>query len=139
LDQIFASETSQLQELLETEGSATKKIKLFVETSIEDLEKMKPMMPIFFDFWSLSVRNQKIKKAIKRYYQNFLDLLKPIIEEGIENGEFCPMDPAEAAIALGSLYEGTILFYIYFPEIIDLKTQFRANFKLTLEGLMSKP
>lgn len=139
LDQIFDSETSQLREILEAEDSATKKIQLFVEMSIEDLEKMKPLMPIFFDFWSLSVRNPNIKQAIKGYYQNFLDLLTPIIEEGIESGEFSPMDPAEAAVALGSLYEGTILFYIYFPEIIDLKTQFRSNLKLTLEGLTGKP
>ncbi|MFN2263254.1 MAG: TetR/AcrR family transcriptional regulator [Anaerolineales bacterium] len=139
LDQIFDSETTQLREILEAEDSATKKIELFVEMSIKDLEKMKPLMPIFFDFWSLSVRNPNIKQAIKRYYQNFLDLLTPIIEEGIESGEFSPMDPAEAAVALGSLYEGTILFYIYFPEIIDLKTQFRSNFKLTLEGLIGKP
>jgi len=139
LDQIFDSETTQLREILEAEDSATKKIELFVEMSIEDLENMKPLMPIFFDFWSLSVRNPKIKQAIKGYYQNFLDLLTPIIEAGIENGEFSPIDPAEAAVALGSLYEGTILFYIYFPEIIDLKTQFRSNFKLTLEGLIGKP
>lgn len=139
LDQIFDSETSQLRELLETEDSATNKIELFVETSIKDLEQMKPLMPIFFDFWSLSVRNQNIKQAIKGYYQNFLDLLRPIIQEGIENGEFYPMDATEAAIALGAVYEGTILFYIYFPEIIDLKTQFRSNFRLTLEGMIRKP
>jgi hypothetical protein len=106
---------------------------------VTDLERMKPLMPIFFDFWSLSVRNKNIKQAIKRYYKNFLDLIEPIIQLGIDQGEFRPQDPAEVAVALGALYEGTILFYIYFPETIDIKQQFRANFNLIIEGLICNP
>lgn len=138
LDQVFDWETSHLKELLGRESSPTKKIELFIDTMILDMDKIKPLMPIFFDFWALSVRNKNIKQAIKRYYRDFLDLLEPIIQEGIDQGEFRPIDAAEAAVALGALYEGTILFYIYFPDTIDLNQQFRSNFRLALEGLIRK-
>ena len=138
LDQIFDFETSRVRELLEREASAKMKLEVFVETTIKDLERMKPLMPIFFDFWALSVRKKSIKRAIRRYYQKFLDLIEPIIADGIEQGEFRSVDVRETAIAIGAMYEGTILFYIYFPDYIDFENQFRSNLGLVLEGLYLK-
>ena len=135
LDQIFDYEMAHLQEFMGSEYSALKQLDLFVEISIKDLVRIKPLMPIFFEFWSLSVRKPKIKRAIKRYYQNFLDLLEPIIKQGIEQGEIRPVDPYATAVALGALFEGTILFVIYFPDSTDLEKQFKLNLNLALEGL----
>jgi hypothetical protein len=115
------------------------KLEVFVETTIKELEKMKPLMPIFFDFWSLSVRKKTIHQAIKRYYQSFLDLVEPVLEQGIEQGEFRPVVVSETAIAIGAMLEGTILFYVYFSDIIDLERQFRTNLDLILEGICIKP
>ena len=139
LDQIFDYETGYIRELLEREDSAKMKLAVFVETTIKELEKMKPLMPIFFDFWSLSVRKKTINQAIKRYYQSFLDLVEPVLEQGIEQGEFRPVVVSETAIAIGAMLEGTILFYVYFSDIIDLERQFRTNLDLILEGICIKP
>ena len=139
LDQIFDYETGYIRELLEREDSAKMKLEVFVETTIKELEKMKPLMPIFFDFWSLSVRKKTINQAIKRYYQSFLDLIEPVLEQGIEQGEFRPVVVSETAIAIGAMLEGTILFYVYFSDIIDLERQFRTNLDLILEGICIKP
>ena len=138
LDQIFDYETGHVRELLEREDSAKLKLEVFIETMVKDLEKMEPLMPIFFDFWSLSVRKKTINQAIKKYYQRFLDLIEPIIEDGIEQDEFRPVDVKETAVAIGAMYEGTILFYVYFPELIDFENQFRSNLELLLEGLYIK-
>jgi TetR/AcrR family fatty acid metabolism transcriptional regulator len=139
LDQIFDYETTHIREILEREDSAKAKLEVFVDTTIKDLEKMKPLMPIFIDFWSLSVRKKTINQAIKRYYQNFLDLIEPIIELGIKQDEFRPVNISETALALGAIFEGTILFYIYFPDTVDFEKQFRSNLDLILEGLIRKP
>jgi AcrR family transcriptional regulator len=136
LDRVFDWEAAQMQEILEREDSAQKKLEIFVETTLQDLTKMEPLMPIFFDFWSLSVRNKTINKAIKRYYQSFIDMVEPIIERGIERGEFRSLDVRETALAIGALFEGTILFYAYFYDTIDLETQFRTGLDLVLEGLV---
>ena len=138
LDQIFDYETGHVRELLERENSAKLKLEVFIETMVKDLEKMKPLMPIFFDFWSLSVRKKTINQAIKKYYQRFLDLIEPIIEDGIEQGEFRPVNVKETAVAIGAMYEGTILFYVYFPDFINFENQFRSNLDLILEGLYIK-
>ena len=138
LDQIFDYETGHVRELLERENSAKLKLEVFIETMVKDLEKMKPLMPIFFDFWSLSLRKKTINQAIKKYYQRFLDMIEPIIEDGIEQGEFRSVNVKETAVAIGAMYEGTFLFYVYFPDFIDFENQFRSNLELILEGLYIK-
>lgn len=138
LDQIFDYETGHVRELLKRENSAKLKLEVFIETMVKDLEKMKPLMPIFFDFWSLSLRKKTINQAIKKYYQRFLNMIEPIIEDGIEQGEFRSVNVKETAVAIGAMYEGTILFYVYFPDFIDFENQFRSNLNLILEGLYIK-
>jgi AcrR family transcriptional regulator len=138
LDQFFNWETAHLRELLDREVSAQKKLEIFVETTIKDLNKIKPLMPILFDFWSLSVRKKTVNQAIKRYYQNFLDLIEPIIQQGIDQGELRQFNVSETAIALGAIFEGTILLYFYFPDTVDFEKQFRSNLDLILEGLIRK-
>jgi AcrR family transcriptional regulator len=137
LDRIFDWEAVQMHEILDREISAQKKFDLFIETSLQDLKKMEPLMPIFFDFWSLSIRNKTINKAIKRYYQSFIELVEPILELGIEQGEFRSVNVRETALAIGALFEGTILFYGYFTDIMDLETQFRTGQNLIMKGLIS--
>ena len=136
LDRVFDWESAHLDEILDREASAELKLERFVDVTLQDLNKMKPLMPIFFDFWSLSVRNKNINKAIKRYYQNFIDIVEPIIELGIQRGEFRIVDVRETALAIGALFEGTILLYAYFYDILNLETQFRTGLELILEGLL---
>jgi AcrR family transcriptional regulator len=139
LDRIFDYETAHVRAILEREDSAKAKLEVFVDTMISDIDKMKPLMPIFFDFWSLSVRKKTINQAIKRYYQNFINLIEPIIEQGIENDEFRPVNVQETVVAIGAMYEGTILFHIYFSDVVDFEKQFRTNMDLILQGLMRNP
>ncbi len=136
LDKIFDYEISHVRGFLEKEDSQKAKLDIFVDTMIKDLVRMKPLMPIFIDFWSLSIRNKTINEAIKRYYQNFIDLIEPIIEQGIKEGEFRKVNAGETTIALGAIFEGSILLYLYFPNSIDIEKQFRTNLDLFMKGLI---
>lgn len=139
LDRIFDYERSQIKERLASAESAQMKFEILIETMIKEIERIKPLMPIFFDFWSLSVRKKTINRTIKRYYQSFFDLIEPIIEQGIERGEFHPVDVREIAVAISAMYEGTILLYFYFSDTIDIEKQFRTNLDIMLEGLLLRP
>ena len=63
-------------------------------------------------------------------------MIEPIIQEGIDAGEFRPVDAKKVAVSLGAMFEGTILFLIYFPETTDIKKQFRFNIEFALKGLL---
>ena len=137
LDQIFDYETTHVREILEREDSAKIKLEVFVDMTIKDIAKMKPLMPIFFDFWSLSVRKKNINQAMKRYYQNFLDLIEPVIRQGISTGEFRRVDVKQTTLTIGAVFEGTILMWAYFPEMIDFDKQFRTTLDILLQGIVA--
>ena len=82
------------------------------------------------------MRRESIKQAIKRYYQSFLELIEPVISLGIQQGEFRSIDPKRTAIAIGAMFEGTILLHVYFPEDIKFIEQFRTNLDLVFKGLL---
>lgn len=136
LDRVFDWETSHLRDLIDAQVSAQKKLEIIFDASLQDIEKMKPLMPLFLEFWTLSVRRKSINQAIKRYYQSFLELIEPVIELGIQCDEFRPVDIKQAAIAIGSMFEGTILLQVYFSEDINFKEQFRTNLDMMLNGLL---
>lgn len=136
LDRVFDWETTHLRDLIDAEESAQKKLELIFDASIQDIEKMRPLMPLFLEFWTLSMRRESIKQAIKRYYQSFLELIEPVISLGIQQGEFRSIDPKRTAIAIGAMFEGTILLHVYFPEDIKFIEQFRTNLDLVFKGLL---
>jgi AcrR family transcriptional regulator len=137
LDRIFYWETAHIQKNISSDLGAAKQLELFVQASIEEMHKIEPLMPLFFDFWTRSLRNPTINQAIKRYYQLFLEIIEPIIQQGISTGEFRPVDVKQSAMTIGAALEGTILMWAYFPKIIDFDKQFRITLDILLQGLVA--
>ena len=136
LDRIFYWETAHIQKNISSDLGAAKQLELFVQASIKEMHKIEPLMPLFFDFWTRSLRNPTINQAIKRYYQLFLEIIEPIIQQSISTGEFRPVEVKETALTIGAAFEGTILMWAYFPKIIDFDSQFKTTIDILLQGLV---
>ena len=136
LDHIFESELKDLQSLVEQESPFAVKIEVYIDRIIDDMEHMVKWMPLAYDFISLAFRQETVQKAIRKYYQAHMDILIPIIEQGIEDGQLTVNAPEEAAIAIGALIEGTGVLWVYDPELIDVRTHLRSNLHLLLKGLL---
>ena len=137
VDRIFDWETAHIQRIISSDRSSARKLELFIQNNIEEIHKIEPLIPLFFDFWTRSLRNPTINQAIKRYYQLFLEIIEPIIQQGINSGEFRPVDVKETALAIGAALEGTILMWAYFPKMIDFDSQFRTTLDILLQGLVT--
>jgi len=64
-----------------------------------------------------------------------MNILVPIIENGIASGEFKEVDPKEVAIAMGAVLEGTILIWVYDKSLVDPEVNIHSGIKLLLEGV----
>lgn len=137
-DRIFRGVLSQFGKRGEAGESATEKIDKLTEAAIGDYLKMLKILPIAYDFLALALRNAVIRKALKEYFRKFSGTIVPIIREGVESGEFRQLDPEEAAIAIGAIYEGTLLLWIYDRASVDIERHIRAGIRLLLEGMRAK-
>lgn len=135
LDRIFQREFKAFDEMDLSSMSATEIINSFVDTISKDIKLMLRLMPIAYEFLALAFRNKTVQKALKLYVNRYMDILVPIIENGIASGEFKEVDPQEVAIAMGAILEGTILIWVYDKSLVDPEKHIRSGLKLLMEGV----
>lgn len=135
LDRMLAQELAQAETFLEMDITARAKLDRLMDLVIEDVVRMKPLMPILFEFFSLMMRRNKVKQVLGGYYRSYLEALTPIIEQGVERGEFLSVDPLDIAIAIGTTVEGTIFLWSALPEVVDLERHIREGVRMILQTI----
>lgn len=139
LDRIFEREFGQLEMLKPDEGSAADALWRVTDTLTRDIVALLKLIPIVYGFLALAFRNRVVQRALKVYLNRYLDGLIPIIQRGIDSGEFRKTDAREVAIAAGAIMEGTLLLWVYDRSLIDPARHIRSGMKLLLEGVQACP
>ena len=137
LDRIFMDAFRQLEARKNRESSATDAINSFTEDAIRDYKRMLLIMPVAYEFLALAFRNKTVQKALKRYMRHYMDVLVPIVQRGIDSGEFKTVDAKEVAIAAGAIFEGTVLLWVYDKDLVDVDHHIRSSIKLLFEGILA--
>jgi AcrR family transcriptional regulator len=138
LDRIFLSALERLKsQQKDSNLSASEALWQFSEEAIRDYKKMLSLMPVAYEFLALAFRNKVVQKALKQYLDHYMEVLVPIIQRGIDSGEFRRVDATEAAIAAGAIFEGTVLLWVYDRELVDPQRHIRAGIKIWLAGVQA--
>lgn len=137
LDRIFQREFKVIEQINLAETNATDSIWLFVDTVVKDIKYFLRAMPIAYEFLALAFRNKTVQKALKVYVNRYMDILTPIIQHGIDTGEFRNVNTQEVAIAMGAILEGTILLWVYDKTLVNPEVHIRSGIKLLLEGIQA--
>ncbi len=138
LDRLFQSEMSDLRAIQQEDAPAAERLWRFMEAITADVkDNWMGILPVVYEFLALISRNPLVQKAFRQYLRTYIALSVPIIEDGIARGEFRPIDPQEAALALGALFEGTLLLWMYDSEMVDVERHIRSGFQILLEGILA--
>ena len=137
LDRIFQREFKAFEQMDLSTMTATEAINLFVDTVSKDIKIMLRLMPIAYEFLALAFRNKTVQKSLKVYVNHYMNILVPIIQSGINSGEFKEVDAHEVAIAMGAILEGTILIWVYDKSLVVPEENIRSGIKLLLEGVQA--
>jgi hypothetical protein len=96
------------------------------------------LLPITYEFMGLAFRNKFVQKTFKAYFNRYMDILIPLIQHGIDSGEFRSADPKEIAIAMGAVMEGTLLLWVYDSSLVEPENHIRSGMELLLNGVRAK-
>ena len=135
LDKLFERELSGLQPLKGDPRPASEKLSIFIEQLISDMQNWSRLMPIMYEFLGRLFRQSVVHKAFKKYIRSYLELITPIIQQGIDSGEFNANNAEDVAITIGAIFEGTILLWVYDSETIDLENHLHSGMNLLMDGL----
>ena len=135
MDRLFRLEFRELEEIKHSETSATEALRGFTEVAIKDINRMIHFMPVTYEFLALAFRNKLVQKAIKQYMNSYVSILDPLIQRGVESGEFKKVNPREVSAAVGAIIEGTMLLWVYDRNLIEPEKNIRASINLLLDGV----
>jgi AcrR family transcriptional regulator len=134
-ERLFKREFEEIAKIGEMPGPASERLKSITDRTIKDSEKMLRLMPIAYEFMSLAFRRKFVQDAFKHYINRYMDILVPIIQDGIDRGEFRANAARDIAIAIGAIFEGTILLWVYDNNLVDIDKHFHSGITLLLEGI----
>lgn len=134
MDSIFARSMQEFQISSDLQGSTREQITSMLIHSMQEAKVMLEIRPIIYEIFAYSFRDGIIKQTVREFFNTYIEQLTPIIQNGINKGEFRDIDPSSAALALGAIFEGTILLWMIAPDAVDINKHFRNGINLLLDG-----
>lgn len=89
---------------------------------------------IWMEHWSLAVRHPQSQAKHAALYQQWLDLIVPLLERSIAEGKLKPLDPRQLVISFMALFDGLILLQAFRPEL-DVQTTWRSSIQMLIDGI----
>ena len=132
---LFATDIKSVESLLEAEGTVSERLQQLIRDRVQGLQEMSGVVAILFEFYAVALHQDGVRQFIKAYFQNFHELLVALIQQGIERGEFRPVDALAAATALDAVFEGLIVRWLIDPDAVQWASLGEAAIRLTLDGL----
>jgi len=134
-ERMFSNEFQALEKMVSAGGSASENLLSYTNLAIQDIRGLLRLRPLVYEFLSWAFRRKFVREAFKTYMNKYMDAVVPIIQQGIDSGEFRAIDPHDAAITLGAIFEGTILLWVYDSSLVDTEKNIHEGVILFLEGL----
>ncbi len=109
LMRMFKSYLDDLRAVQETAGPAASNLQNYFSHGIDDINKLQRWQPLMAEFYAIATRHRSTRLFLKRYYQEYIDILAQIITRGMAEGDYLPGDARQRAFLLVSAGEGIIL------------------------------
>ena len=138
LRQFFDQEMADTEAIVAQDGPAGQRLLHLARHLADEMEKSFGLLPISLEFYAVAARRESVRAFLQDYYDSYRATLQKLVEEGIENGEFRPVDAAGATTAIIAAFEGLILLWAIHPEAINLQQQTVATIRLLLQGLAAE-
>jgi AcrR family transcriptional regulator len=118
--------------------SATEQIQASLAFFRSELKELLPLFGILMEGWALTRFDEDVEALTRELYQPFLELMKEIIETGVNRGEFQVEDPESSALVITTLIDGIMLALGTGLGTYDWDKVMNAAEALVLHGLGAK-
>jgi len=110
-------------------------LKDYTNLLIEDLDSIKPFLMVAYEFMAMISRNKNVRKVVQKSLNQYIEITVPIIQRGVDEGEFRQLDPYETSLAFGAIIEGSIIIWAYDMERFQLSELISRNLQIFLDGI----
>jgi AcrR family transcriptional regulator len=124
---------------LEQCATASAKLRALGEALVGFAASVRGLLTLFLEFWASSARRQEVAPIWIDLLVQYKDLVVGIIDEGVQNGEFRPVEAEPLVWALMAAYDGLGAYDIFVSDL-DLAQISHTFMETLLRGLeVDKP
>ena len=116
-------------------STASEKLRAFVQITVEFSERIEGFLGLFLEFWASSPNRDRAGQVWLGVLAQYKDLFVEIIEQGIRDGEFKPVDAEQLAWAMMAAYDGLAVYVELMPDMIDVGRVSEVFVEMLLGGL----
>jgi len=117
-------------------GSIPDRLLLMADMMRYVFQQAGDQLPMFLEFWGQAQRDPEIWEATIAPYRRYRTYFAQMIQSGIDEGSFRPVDPDLAAKHLVSLAVGILLQGLLDPEGDDWGQVSRSGIEMFLQSLI---
>jgi AcrR family transcriptional regulator len=118
--------------------TAAEKLRAMAHGAADFSESLIGYFSLFIEFWISSERREETSHIWYDLLEQYQRVLAAIIEEGIQNGEFRPVDAESLAWAFLATYDGLAAYAEFVPDL-DLQCISQTFVDTILDGLKKGP
>lgn len=134
--QLFDSDVPAVQKLLVGDGPFLDRLMRYVQDLADLLDQQRSIGPVLEEARARSWRFPEIRKLVQDYFGSYIDAFAQVLIRGIESGDLRPeLDPREAAQAVVSLIEGSILTYGLGSGSTELAAVLKLHLGIMFRGM----
>jgi AcrR family transcriptional regulator len=135
MQRIFDLGMGGLRRLEGADGPVRERLLDYTRRLGDDFQRLSAVQSIAFEFYAVAARHKTVRQFLKEYFKQYRATVARLIAQGIERGEFRPVEPDTVATTLAALYEGLVLLWFVDREAIQWETQGTESVRLLLDGL----
>lgn len=135
LSQCFQNDLAELDRLLNADAPAAQRLKTAVEEYADRFMAQVWINPLGIAFYGEASHDSRVRGYIQDYLARYRQALVTLIEQGIQRGEFRPVNPADTANAILGLEEGLALILNADANNVRWREAFLGGMDLILAGL----
>jgi AcrR family transcriptional regulator len=121
---------------LDSLQTATEKLKALTQQMENYADVIEGLMILLLGYWASSAHREQSARAWTELLAEAVDATAAIIEEGIESGEFRPVDANAVAWALLAAYDGLAAYTMFIPGL-ELRRSSQALVDAVMGGLLA--
>ncbi len=129
---IIDADVTGLRELLAAPGTVQERLAQYVRATVGEAVASTPLM---YELYSLAQRDAKVRKHIRLFFTAYRDVLAEFVQQGIDRGEFRPVDTTLVATTFAALYEGMLEMTMLDPKSVDATAMLLGALQLLAAGL----
>jgi AcrR family transcriptional regulator len=119
---------------MEQYSTASDKLRAVAQATVGFGKMVEGYFSLLLEFWASSPRREEAGQSWIGLLTEYKDIVVEIIEEGVRNGEFKPVDAEQLVWAIMAAYDGLAAYVMFIPDM-DLERISQVFVETLLSGL----